>query len=67
MANSKRIRHNRLNHRQGLVVVHDEVQTEPEDAQHVYGERDEEEEEEAVVAPPDAVVHPRAVVVERLE
>lgn len=46
--------------------MHNEIETKPEDAQHVDGQRDEEEEKEAIVSPPDAIVHPRTVVVERL-
>lgn len=66
LESKKRIRHNRLDLRQRFIVVHYVVEAEPEYAQHVDRQRDEEEEEEPVVPPPDAVVHPRAVVVERL-
>lgn len=51
---------------QPILAVEHKHQAEHEDAQHVQGQRDEEEEEEPVVPPADAVVHPRAVVVERL-
>jgi hypothetical protein len=42
-------------------------EAEDEDGGHVDGQRDEEHEEVAVVPAPDAVVHPRAVVVENLQ
>lgn len=48
-------------------VVHYKIEAEPKDAQHVDGQRDEEEEKEAIIPPPDAIVHPRTVVVERLQ
>lgn len=64
---SKRIRYNRLDLRERFVIVHDVVQAESEYAQHMNAERYKEEEEEPVVPPPDAVVHPRTVVVKRLE
>lgn len=51
---------------QTILVVQHEDQAQDEDAQHVQGERDEEEEEEPIVPAADAIVHPRAVMVERL-
>lgn len=51
---------------QSIFPVEHKDQAQDEYAQHVDGQRDEEEEEEAIVPSPDAVVHPRAVVVERL-
>ena len=42
-------------------------QTEDKNGGHVNRERDEEHEEVAIVASPDAVVHPRAVVVKDLK
>lgn len=51
---------------QPILAVEHEDQAQHEDAEHVQGQRDEEEEEEPIVAPPDAVVHPRTVVVECL-
>ena len=47
-------------------VVEHVDEAEDEDGRHVEREGDEEHEEVAVVAPPDAVVHPGAVVVENL-
>ena len=48
-------------------VVQHVHQAQHEDDGHVHRQRDEEHEEVAVVAPPDAVVHPGAVVVEDLD
>jgi hypothetical protein len=62
----KRIRYNRLNLCQGLVVVHDVVETKAEYAQHVNGERYKKEEEKPVVPPSNAVVYPRTMMVECL-
>lgn len=64
---NKRIRNNRLDLRERFIIVHYVVQAEPKYAQHVNGERYEEEEEEPVVPSSDTVVHPRTVVVKRLE
>ncbi len=52
---------------QVVAVVQHVDEAEDEDGGHVHGERDEEHEEVAVVAAPDAVVDPRAVVVEHLD
>lgn len=52
---------------QPLQMVEHEEQAEGEDAHHVGAQRQQEEEEVAVVAPPDAVVHPGAVVVKILK
>ena len=49
-----------------VLVIPDKDHAEPEDAEHVNGEREKELEEEAIVPPTDAVVHPRTVVVECL-
>lgn len=43
------------------------VQTESERVQHVHRQRAQEEEEEPIVATPDAIVHPRTMVIERLD
>lgn len=48
-------------------MVEHKEQTEGEDAHHVGAQGQQEEEEVAVVAPPDAVVHPWAVVVKVLQ
>ena len=50
-----------------FLLVKDVYEAEDENGCHVNGQRDEEHEEVAVVAPPDAVVHPRAVMVEDLK
>lgn len=47
-------------------VVQHIQEAEGEDADHVTRQRQQEQEEVAVVPPPDAVVHPGAVVVEVL-
>lgn len=51
---------------EAVLVVQDVDQAQGKDGDHVRAQKDQEEEEVAVVAPPDAVVHPRAVVVKRL-
>lgn len=63
----KRIRHSGVQGSQPLQMVEHEEQAEGEDAHHVGAQRQQEEEEVAVVAPPDAVVHPGAVVVKILK
>lgn len=61
-------RHDRFHLRQFVLLLLEDVdQREREDAQHVDRQRDQEEEEEPVVPPADAVVHPRAVVIECLD
>lgn len=47
-------------------VVQDVYEAKGEDADHVECQRQQEQEEVAVVPPPDAVVHPGAVVVKVL-
>ena len=53
--------------REIVPVVKHVDEAEDEDGSHVNGERDQEHEEVAVIPPADAVVHPRAVVIEDLE
>ena len=62
-----RIREDVVEREEPVPVVEHEDERQPKDAEHVQREREEEEEEVAVVTPPHAVVHPRAVVVERLQ
>ena len=50
-----------------VTIVHDEDETKREDGDHVQRERHEEEEEVAIVAPTHAIVHPRTVMVKRLQ
>lgn len=50
-----------------LPVVENEEQAEPEHGHDVSRQRQQEQEEVAVVSPADAVVHPRAVMVELLQ
>lgn len=47
-------------------VVQDVYEAECEDGDHVKRQREQKEKEVAVVSPPDAVVHPRTVMVKVL-
>ena len=51
---------------QGVPLVEDVHEAHDEDGGHVGREGEQEHEEVAVVSPPDAVVHPRTMVVEDL-
>jgi hypothetical protein len=50
-----------------ILLVEDVNEAEDEDGRHVNRQRYEEHEEVPVVTPADAVVHPRAVVIENLK
>lgn len=64
---TEHIRHDGFHLRQFVLLLLEDVdQRERKDAQHVDRQRDQEEEEEPIVPPADAVVHPRAVVIEGL-
>lgn len=58
---------NRLHLRPAVAMSQHIEQTQTERVQHMHGQRHQKEEEEPIVAPADAVVHPRTVVVERLD
>ena len=51
---------------EGVPLVEDVDEAHDEDGGHVGREGEQEHEEVAVVSPPDAVVHPRTMVVEDL-
>lgn len=61
-----RIRDKAVQAPQVILVVQDIHEAQGEHANHVNGERQQKQEEVAIVPPPDAVVHPRTVMVKVL-